>query len=120
MRIISLTILLLFFCSQQLQAQVSMDSLIGTWRLSALEGKKISESELLKKYSFSSKGYLTYLSSDKPIYGKFTLQSQTGSMLWQPEGSETVLFQLKLLSNGTLQMKQVNNTGATGILTRVK
>ena len=120
MRLNALPILLLFICNYQLQAQVPIDSLIGTWKLSALQGKRISESELLKKYTFSSNGDLTYFSSAKAIKGKFTLQAQTGSMLWQPEGAETVLFQLKLLTNGTIVMTQVNNTGAPGILTRVK
>lgn len=119
MRLLFLSILL-FNYFHPLKAQVPMDSLIGTWRLSGLLGKRISESELLKKYNFSSKGELTYFSSSKVIKGKFTLQAQTGSMLWQPEGGETVLFHLKHLANGTLVMTQVNNAGAPGILTRVR
>lgn len=120
MRLICPLILLLFICNNQLQAQIPIDSLIGNWRLSALQGKKISESELQKKYNFSTNGYLTYYYSTKAIKGKITLQAQTGSMLWQPEGAETVLFQLKLLTNGTIIMTQVNSSGASGILTRVK
>lgn len=120
MKITVLQILFLFACNDPIQAQIPIDSLYGTWRLSALQGKKISESELQKKYNFSTMGYLTYYSSTKAIKGKFTLQTQTGSMLWQPEGVETVLFQLKLLTNGTIIMTQVNSTGAPGILTRVK
>lgn len=120
MRSISLLILCLFVDIHLSQAQIPIDSLIGTWRLSALQGKKISESELQKKYNFSTNGYLTYYYSRKAIKGKFTLQAQTGSTLWQLEGAETVLFQLKLLTNGTIKMTQVNSTGAPGILTRVK
>lgn len=120
MKFIPLLIFLLFISNHPLLAQVPIDSLIGTWRLSALQGKRISESELLKKYSFSSKGELAYYSPKITVKGKFTLQAQTGSMLWQPEGAETVLFHLKLLTNGTIIMTQVNNTGAPGILTRVK
>lgn len=120
MRSISLLILHLFVDIHLSQAQIPIDSLIGTWRLSALKGKKISESELQKKYNFSTNGYLTYYYSRKAIKGKFTLQAQTGSTLWQPERGETVLFHLKHLANGTLVMTQVNNAGAPGILTRVR
>jgi len=100
-------------------AQVPRDSIIGNWRLVALQGKQISENELLKKYSFLSSGEFTYFSSLKSIKGKYTLEPQTGKMSWVTESGETIWFELKLETDGNLIFKQTNHTGAPGILNRI-
>lgn len=110
----------MLFSYYKLNAQVPVDSLIGKWQLVALQGKQISDHELMQKYIFMPSGEFTYISFKRTIKGKYTLEPKTGKMSWEIESGKFIWFESKLEPNGTLIFKQAKHSGAPGILSRMK
>jgi hypothetical protein len=120
MKFFFLTLILSILRIDHLDAQIPIDSLIGKWRLTALQGKEISNSELKKRYHFTPKGELIYTNHKVTVNGKFTFEAQTGILFWLAQDKDSVSFHLALQPDGTMIIKQINHTGAPGILTKEK
>lgn len=101
------------------KAQIKKEQLIGQWQLVKLIDKNISESEKLKRYTFTSDS-LIYTSSKRSVKGTFKLNEQTGECFWHVTNVETpIVVMLKGINQDTLHLWQKEGFTTVGVLQRV-
>ncbi len=113
-------VLFLIISASNAYAQAKKEQLSGKWKLTELIGKSISNTELQKRYSFTSDS-LFYTSPARNLKGTYILNEQSGECKWHIDDvAEPMIFMVKILSDGKMHLWQPATNPIVGILEKIE